>query len=269
MNNSKISQMNGDGTVQEFDPKKRRADRANGKAAAEPDGKAATEPDGKAATEPNGKAAAEPDGKAATGPDGKAATEPNGKAATEPSGLAHPNRFRISQNYADHIQTRKKAVLVPLRKPDPQEWVFIHPGKDWRESVGVLEDKINREIYVVEPRLLPEITEVLIPKLLAAYFTRSGSLGLWPIRLPNESGRQDTYNRSALEIVERYAGQWIRVLTSESNRCYEILEMASTVEMPTPKWPDGGFPYLFEIAFKANIIASLEHPLLKTLRGEQ
>lgn len=188
--------------------------------------------------------------------------------SVNPSGLAHPNRFRISQNYADHLQTRKTAVLVPVKKPDPQEWVYIHPDAGWRDSVGVLEDKANREIYVVEPELLPEISESLIPKLLVAYVSRSGSHALWPIRLPNEAGRQDTYNRSALEIVHRFAGQWIRVLHSESNRCYEVLEMAATVEMPEPKWPGGGFAYLFGVAFKGNIIASLEHPLLKTLRGE-
>jgi len=188
--------------------------------------------------------------------------------AAEPSDPAHFNRFHIPQNYADHLQTRKTAVLVPLRKPDSQEWVYIHPSKDWRDSVGVLVDKANREIYVVEPELMPEITETLIPKLLVAYVTRSGSHALWPIRLPNEVGRLDTYNRSALEIVHRFAGEWIRVQMNESNRCYEILRMAATVEMPAPQWPEGGFPYLFDTAFKANIIASLEHPLLKTLRGE-
>jgi hypothetical protein len=184
------------------------------------------------------------------------------------SALPHPDRFRISQDYADHVQTRKKAVLVPLQKPNPQEWVFIHPAAEWRDSVGVLEDKANREIYVVEPELLPEITETLIPKLLVTYVTRAGSHALWPIRLPNEFGRIDSCNRSALEIVHRYAGQWIRVTYNESNRCYDVTEMSEKVEMPVPKWPDGGFAYLFEIAFKGNIIASLQHPLLKTLRGE-
>jgi hypothetical protein len=184
------------------------------------------------------------------------------------SGLAHPGRFRISQNYADHVQTKKKAVVVPMRRPDDQDWVFVPPGKEWRDSVGMLKDKANREYYVVEPELLPEISETLIPVLLVTYVTRGGSPGLWPIRLPNEAGRLDSYNRSALEIVNGYAGEWIRVTLDESGRCYQVVEMASKVEMPQPKWPEGGFAYLFGVAIKANIITSLEHPLLKTLRGE-
>jgi hypothetical protein len=184
------------------------------------------------------------------------------------SGPTHPNRFRISQNFAEHVQTRKKAVLVPMRRPDDQEWVFIPSGKEWRDSVGMLKDKANREFYVVEPELLPEISESLIPVLLVAYVTRGGSPGLWPIRLPNEAGRLDSYNRSALEIVYGHTDEWIRVTLDESGRAYQIVEMSSKVEMPQPKLPEGGFSYLFGVAIKGNIITTLEHPLLKTLRGE-
>jgi hypothetical protein len=203
------------------------------------------------------------------------ARPPNKEVSAKPvngttgiSGLAHPDRFRIAQNFADHVQTRKKAVVVPMRRPDDQEWVFIHPDKEWRDSVGMLKDKANREYYVVEPELLPEITETLIPVLVVAYVTRGGAPGLWPIRLPNEAGRQDSYNRSALEIALGHAGKWIRVAVNESGKSYEVVEMATHVEMPAPKWPEGGFAYLFGVAIKGNIITTLEHPLLKTLRGE-
>jgi hypothetical protein len=187
---------------------------------------------------------------------------------TSASGLPHPDRFRIPQNFAEHVMARKKAVVVPMKKPDDQEWVFIHPSKDWRSSIGMLKDKANREYFAVEPELLPEITENLVPMLLVAYVTRAGSPGLWPIRLPNEAGRQDSYNRSALEIVYQHSGEWIRVVSNEGSKTYEIWQMKAQVEMPIPNWPEGGFAYLFGIAIKGNIITTLEHPLLKTLRGE-
>jgi hypothetical protein len=188
--------------------------------------------------------------------------------STDLSRLAHPDRFRIAQNFADHVQTRKKPVNVPLQKPDDQQWIWIPSGDEWRSSVGMSRDKASREWYVVEPELLPEITETLIPVLLVTYVTRGGSPGLWPIRLPNEAGRLDSFNHSALEIVLTHADEWLRVIMNADCRGYEVLEMASLVEMPRPKLPEDGFVHLFGLAVKGNTISSLQHPLLKTLRGE-
>jgi hypothetical protein len=129
----------------------------------------------------------------------------------------------------------------------------------------MLDDAVNRRHYVVEPDIVPEITSDLIPKLLVPYATRQGSVGLWSIRLPDESGHIDTFNESALVIVEQYAGQWIRVLTNQETRSYEVLEC--TVEVPLPKFPEGGMRYLFNIAFRNRVIQTLEHPVLKELRG--
>jgi hypothetical protein len=69
-----------------------------------------------------------------------------------------------------------------------------------------------------------------------------------------------------LRIVFEHAGKWIRVVLNGS--AYEFWDMKTDVEMPVPAWPEGGFTYLFGVAVKGNIITTLEHPLLKTLRGE-
>jgi hypothetical protein len=189
--------------------------------------------------------------------------------STSHSGLPDPSRFRIPQNYAEHIQTRKKAVNVPLGKPDDQLWIWIPSSNEWRSSVGMLRDKKNREWYVVEPELLPEISETLIPVLVVMYVTRGGSPGLWPIRMPNETGRIDSFNGSALEIACIHTDKWIRVILNADGRGYEFLEMDSAVEMPQPKLPADGYWHLFGLAVKGNTISSLQHPLLKHLRGEQ
>jgi hypothetical protein len=175
-------------------------------------------------------------------------------------------KFRIDQDFAAHVQARKKAVSVPVQRPDRQHWVFIHPDHAWRMSVGVLDDKANRRTYIVEPRIVPEVTEDLIPKLLVAYATKQGTACLWPIRMPDEDGRIDTYNESALAIIEQYPGQWIRVLSNQSDRCYDVLETPK-LDLPVPKWPEGGFPWMFDTAFKNRVIRDLNQPLLQTLRG--
>lgn len=81
-------------------------------------------------------------------------------------------KFRINQDFAAHVQTRKTAVSISVRKPTRQHWIYLHPGTDWRVSVGVLEDKINQRTYIVAPEIVPEVTADLVPKLLVTYGTR-------------------------------------------------------------------------------------------------
>jgi hypothetical protein len=176
-------------------------------------------------------------------------------------------QFRINQDFASHIHTRKTAVTVSVRRPDRQHWICIHPGSDWRASVAVLEDKVNQRTYIVIPQIVPEVTADLVPKLLVTYATKQGTTSLWPVRMPDEAGRLDTYSESALSIIEQYAGQWIRVLPNQIDRCYDVLE-TPTIELPAPKWPEGGFRHLFALAFKNRVIDNINHPVLKVLRGE-
>lgn len=177
------------------------------------------------------------------------------------------SQFRINQDFAAHIQARKVAISVNVRRPDRQQWVCPLPGREWRAPVAILEDKANQRTYIVVPEIVPEVTADLVPKLLVAYVTTQGAASLWPIRMPDESGRLDTYNESALQIIEQYGGRWIRVLPNQVERRYDVLEMAAT-ELPAPKWPEGGFTKLFSLAFRGRVIDNLNHPVLKTLRGE-
>jgi hypothetical protein len=195
---------------------------------------------------------------------GAQAPSPNSKASGTAINLED---FRIDQDYASHIQARKTVVTVPVQKPDRQTWVYIHPDAAFRLSVGVLEDRENRRTYVVTPQILPEVVGDLIPKMLVAYATKQSTVALWPIRLPDESGRLDTYNESALTIVREHAGRWVRVLANQQNRAYDVLE-SPLVELPSPQWPTGGFEFLFATAFRGRIIDNINHPYLKTLRGE-
>src|SRR5688572_1357280 len=57
--------------------------------------------------------------------------------------------MRLPQNFADHIQTRRIAVSVPVRRPDKQSWVYLHPDPAWRRIIGLIDDKVNRRTFAV------------------------------------------------------------------------------------------------------------------------
>ena len=173
--------------------------------------------------------------------------------------------MRLPQDFGDQLKTRRIAVSVAVQKPDRDSWVYIHPDPQWRRIMGLLTDKVNRRIYVATRDIQPEIADDIIPKLLVTYGTRSGGFGLWPIRMPDESGRLDTYNESAHAIVNMHAGKWLRVLLDQSEGAYHIID-DPTCTIPCPKWPEGGINGLLDLAFRGRIINSLEHPAVMALR---
>jgi hypothetical protein len=176
-------------------------------------------------------------------------------------------RYRVDQDCNLHIAAQKKAVVVAVSRPDKQSWVLLHPSEAWRMAAFVLEDKANRRVFLVEPNIAPDVMSDLTLKLLVAYVSRSGACGLWAIRLPDESGRIDTFNESALEIVAEHSNKWIRILCDQQERAYSILD-SPPLECPIPKWPEGGFLWMLRTAFKNRIVKSLDHPVLQALRGK-
>jgi len=96
---------------------------------------------------------------------------------------------------------------------------------------------------------------------------RAGVVFLWPVRLPSPDGRQLAWHHSAQVAAEMAMKRWIRVKANMSLGAYDIFEASCTI--PEPEWPsDISFLKLLEIAFKGRLVDSLDHPVLKRLRGE-
>ncbi len=177
-----------------------------------------------------------------------------------------PENLRLSQDFNLTISVKKKLMTVPARKPNRQDFVRVHPDNAFHLETVVLELKEERETYLVDKALWPELPGDVIPKSLFTAINRQGVVFIWPIRLPQEDGRQDEWNRSALEAALIAKEKWIRLAANMSLGAYEVFEATGT--LPEPKWPEISFRELLEIAFKANYIDSLDHPVLKRLRGE-
>jgi hypothetical protein len=176
-------------------------------------------------------------------------------------------QYRADQNYSLHVAAKKKAVVVPVVRPDRQIWIMVHPDPGWRAPWWLLEDKPTGRVYLMDPKIAPDPADDLKLKLLVAYVSISGAPGLWPIRLPDETGNIDTYNESALAIVSEHAGKWIRVLCDRSEKAYFVLESPPSIELPVPRWPEGGYDWMSTIAFRNRIIKTPEHPILMARRG--
>lgn len=193
------------------------------------------------------------------------AEQPEAAPAPDPF---DPERLRLSQDFAAGLGVKKALLTVPVRKPAKEWWVQVHPDPDFRLQTAVLELKEDRETYLVDPSLWPELAteSTFSPRGLFTAVNRQGVLFLWPVRLPGPDGKIDEWSRSALEAAGMAQGRWVRVQANMSLGAYEVYK--STADLPAPEWPDVQFRELLRVAFRDRHITTLDHPVLKRLRGE-
>ena len=174
-------------------------------------------------------------------------------------------RLRLSQDFPNQVGVKKALLTVPVRKPDRQWFIRVHPDPAWRLETAVLELKEERETYLVDPEMWSELPGDLVPKVLFTAMNRQGVVFLWPVRLPGEDGRGNAWHRSALEAADLAMKGWVRIAANMSLGAYEVFE--ATGELPEPEWPEKDFQSLLEIAFKDHFVRSLDHPVIRRLRG--
>lgn len=104
------------------------------------------------------------------------------------------------------------------------------------------------------------------PRRLVAAITVQGEPFVWPSRLPSVNGRTDTWMESDLELAERAKSRWIRVVSNMEISRY--MGMEAQGDLPDPQWPNMTFEEMLNNAFRERMITSLDHPILKRLRGE-
>ena len=177
-----------------------------------------------------------------------------------------PSNLRLSQNFSESAGVKKLVTTIPVRKPNKQDFVRVHPDAAYRLETVILEFKEERETYLVAPELWSELPSELTPKVLFTAINRQKVLFVWPIRLPGEDGRHDEWNASALEAADMAQKDWVRVSANMSLGAYEVYQ--ATGDLPDPEWPEMDFTKILEIAFKGRFIEDLDHPALRRLRGE-
>lgn len=177
-----------------------------------------------------------------------------------------PASLRLSQNFTESTGVKKLLTTVPVKKPNKQDFIRVHPDPAFRLETAVLEFKEERETYLVAPALWSELPSELTPKVLFVAMNRQKVLFLWPIRLPGEDSRHDEWNASALEAATIAQQHWVRVSSNMSLGAYDISQASG--DLLEPEWPDYTLSQILEIAFKGRFIQDLNHPALRRLRGE-
>ena len=173
--------------------------------------------------------------------------------------------LRLSQNFADSLGVKKALLTVPVRKPNRQDFFRVRPEPEYSLETVIVELKEERTSYLVDRQLWPDIPGELVPKIIFTCINRQGVLFLWPVRLPSTDGRQDHWSKSALNAADMAKNRWIRLAANMSLGAYEVC--TANADIPEPSWPDVSFHEILKIAFRDQYINSLEHAVVRRLRG--
>ncbi len=173
-------------------------------------------------------------------------------------------RLRLSQDYESQAGVRKALITVPVRKPNRQAFIRVHPDPTYRIETAVLELSEDKTIYLVSRELWSQMAAEISPRILFTAIDRQQNVFIWPAKLPGTGGRHNEWNSSALEAAQRAMKKWIRVVSNQDIGAYEIYE--AQIKIPDPEWPDCSFQQLLEIAFRDRFIDTPDHPIIRRLR---
>lgn len=195
---------------------------------------------------------------------------PNGNTTemNPPDVLDSLESLRLSPESRSATRTATIITNIPVRKPGKQGWVWVHPDPHLQIDVALLTvDEERDRPYVVHPSILSELEEGLAkPVSLIPYSDRSDNCFLWPVPLPGEDGRSNSWTDAAREIAFTIQGQWIQVRSNMQIGAY-VYRQASGVFRPPKPWPFVPVDAI-RIAFRGRVINNIDHPVLKKLRGE-
>ena len=188
----------------------------------------------------------------------------NSATAAMPDPFA-PENLRLSQSFNEMVGVKKILTTVPVRKPGAQDFVRVRLGPEYRENFPIIDLKDDREEFVVTAALVPELLSEIINKTLYLSINKQGTVFFWPVRLPMPDGKDIDWWRSGRDAADRATRTWVRVRANMNLGAYDIFEAGAT--LGEPEWPELSYWDLVKIAFKDHLIADLDHPVIKRLRG--
>lgn len=179
-----------------------------------------------------------------------------------------PATLRLPEDLNIALGAKRALLLLPVRKPSREWFVRVIPDPSYHLLTRVIELKdANRETFLVARSLWPELEAeaTFTPMWFFLAVNRQQTPFLWSVKPPTPDGRASAWATSALEAVQLAQHRWVRVVPDMGMGGYSVWHATHDA---TPVWPDLRMPALLRLAFRERYIESLDHPVLKQLRGE-
>jgi hypothetical protein len=176
-----------------------------------------------------------------------------------------PVNLRLQPDF-EIMGVKRELVTLPVRKPGKQEFVRVHPDEAYRLETGLLELKEEREFYLVRPEMWAELAEEIVLARIYLAMPRAGAAFFWPVRLPGPDGKRNLWHDSAEKTAMEGMRKWVRLVPNQAAGMYDTF--TATASLPEPEWPELGMRELLKLAFGERYIDSIDHPVVRRLRGQ-
>jgi hypothetical protein len=179
-----------------------------------------------------------------------------------------PERLRLSQDFDSAVGVRRALTTIPVRKPAKQWWIRTHPDRSYWLTTTVLDLSEDRELFLVDPLLRQalEAEPTVGTRLLVPCITRQATIFIWALKMPGPDGKIIRWHQSSLAAADLAQSKWTRVYADMNIGAYHADVSDKLRDGPT--WPDLAPKELYRIAFHDRHINTLDHPILRQLRGE-
>ncbi|HEV2901128.1 MAG TPA: hypothetical protein VGX71_25465 [Pseudaminobacter sp.] len=176
----------------------------------------------------------------------------------------NPESLR-AQGRDEEIGVQKVLLSVSVRKPKKGEFFRTHTDPDMH-IVTKLYKNDDGESFIVSPGLQDVFGRQVVPVCLYFCVSRYGDPFLWPIRLPGDDGRDNSYWQTARDAAKRAETSWVRIEANQAAKNYSLA--LALGELPPPVWPELPLPEILELAFKNSVIKNRDDLMVKQFLGE-
>jgi hypothetical protein len=164
-----------------------------------------------------------------------------------------------------------ESAVVECQRPAKGHFFTVRPetSKPWKDrAFYFLLQMEGRDPYLVAPSIAKQKAEedTIRPVLIVRYVTMAGDEGLWPLKLNQPDGKSNSWNTSALNILElAESGKWVRIVSIKKHYRHQVSK--KTFEQVPPKFTDRLFKDLIDIAFKDRTVTTSDHEIWDILEN--
>lgn len=185
------------------------------------------------------------------------------------SELAIFRQARVDQTVEALEGGHQLLELIPVRRPDKTTWFRTHPDKQFWFRAFLIPDERSGDLYFLSQPVWQALAKLgeraVTRKVLIPVMSRNYVLTLWPIGL-GADGTLGSWAESAVRAAVTAQTEWTRIASNRELGAYEIRARPS--DNIEPKWPALDILEMLRIAFRGRVITSVDHPIIRELRGE-
>src|SRR5262245_46617441 len=91
------------------------------------------------------------------------------------------NVLRLDQSFVEAAGVKKLLTTVPVRRPNPQDFIRVHADPNYRAALALIELRDDREVYLLTPDIARQLPGEFVMATLYTTITRPGVVHLWPV----------------------------------------------------------------------------------------